>query len=153
MKQQGKQFRRWPISHLDDITLTRIDNSGLHAGFPSPAADYSANRINLTKELVPNPEYSELVEVTGDSMIDRGITDPCYVLIDYTLTAVEGDIVYVRIPHQDDTLREYRRVNGEAWLYPRNKYKTYPPMRFTDHEDIEIRGVVIRIFIDPTKFR
>ena len=45
------------------------------AGFPSPAEDLGAERIDLTRELVTHPDATFLVRVQGDSMRGAGIFD------------------------------------------------------------------------------
>lgn len=124
--------------------------SGLHAGFPSPAQDYEQHRINLTRELVPNPEYTEIVEVYGDCCIDRGILDPCRVLIDFTEFPNHGDLIYVRYG-DEDMIRVYHVELGKIVLRTANAKKRYPAIILNEVEGIEIRGVVIHILIDPRK--
>lgn len=43
-------------------------------GFPSPAADYIEQRIDLNELLVSHPSSTYFVKATGDSMIEAGIT-------------------------------------------------------------------------------
>jgi hypothetical protein len=51
-------FLRQKIDSADLLMLREIRESGLHAGFPSPAGDYEQDRINRTHELVTNPDYT-----------------------------------------------------------------------------------------------
>lgn len=44
----------------------------IHAGFPSPAADHTGERINLAREMTPHPETTFYAHVEGDSMRDVG---------------------------------------------------------------------------------
>ena len=48
---------------------TIIINSGIAAGFPSPADDFKQNRISLDNELVKNKEATFFARVSGQSMI------------------------------------------------------------------------------------
>ena len=43
------------------------------AGFPSPAADYTQQRIDLNNHLIRNKDATYLFRVKGDSMINAGI--------------------------------------------------------------------------------
>ena len=45
----------------------------IHAGFPSPAADYMAGVIDLNRELVRHPEATFYGRVVGDSMADAAV--------------------------------------------------------------------------------
>ena len=69
------------MPHLTDLTPSEESELALefaesiHAGFPSPAADHTGERINLTRCLTPNPEFTFYAHVDGDSMRDAGILD------------------------------------------------------------------------------
>ncbi|WP_272659143.1 translesion error-prone DNA polymerase V autoproteolytic subunit [Providencia sp. PROV113] len=63
------------------------------AGFPSPAADYVEDRINLNSALIKHPESTYMLRVEGNSMIDANINDGDVVIVDSAVTAKEGDIV------------------------------------------------------------
>ena len=43
------------------------------AGFPSPAADFVQDEINLNNELIKNPPATFFLEVMGESMLGAGI--------------------------------------------------------------------------------
>ena len=43
------------------------------AGFPSPAADYQEDKLDLNKHLIKNPAATFFVRVTGDSMEGAGV--------------------------------------------------------------------------------
>lgn len=45
------------------------------AGFPSPAADYMEERINLNSTLIKHPDSTYMLRVEGNSMIDANIND------------------------------------------------------------------------------
>ena len=47
----------------------------LKAGFPSPAEDFTVNRLDLTQILVSHPQATFLMRVSGTSMQDAGIDD------------------------------------------------------------------------------
>ena len=52
--------------------LPGMAQSGIHAGFPSPATDYMTQAIDLNRELVKHPAATFYGRVVGDSMIDAG---------------------------------------------------------------------------------
>ena len=144
----SRRFKRWAVSCSDEILINKISNSGLHCGFPSPAADYEQERINLIKELVPNPEYSEYVITEGDCCIDRGIMDPGLIIVDYTEFPRHNDLVYVRL-NDADSVRVYCLESNSVVLRTANSHKNYPPVYLSQDDTVEIRGVVIKIIIDP----
>lgn len=150
MSRMPVHFQRRKIDASDLLILREIKHSGLHAGFPSPAGDYEQHRINLTRELVPNPEYTEIVEVHGDCCLDRGVMDPCRLLIDFTELPSHGDLVYVRFG-DEDMIRVFCVEAGIIILRTANSRKRYPEIRLPAVDDLEIRGVVIHILVDPRK--
>ena len=62
---------------LLDLVPTRIC-----AGFPSPAEDMGAERIDLSKVLITHPQATFLQRVSGHSMKDAGIFDNDILVID-----------------------------------------------------------------------
>lgn len=150
MSRTPRYFTRKKIDADDWVIIREIRLSGLHAGFPSPAADYEQHRINLTQELIPNPEYTEIVEVYGDCCLDRGVLDPCRLLIDFTLFPLNGDLVYVRFG-DEDMIRVYCVEHNKVILRTANAKRKYPEIRLGEVQDLEIRGIVIQIIIDPRK--
>ncbi len=113
---------------------------GVHAGFPSPAQDYTET-IDLNKELVVHPATTFYARAMGDSMVDRGIGDGDLLVVDKSLTPTDGNIVVAYIDGEF-TLKTLRRdEQGECfWLLPANdKYK---PIRVTRENEFVIWGVV-----------
>ena len=112
----------------------------LHAGFPSPAADYT-ERIDITRELVRHPETTFYARIEGDSMQDAGIFSGDLVVIDRSLQASDGDYVAAYVDGEF-TVKEFRSdPSGEcAWLIPHND--KYPKLRITADNAFIIWGVI-----------
>ena len=72
--------------------LPGMAQSGIHAGFPSPATDYMTQAIDLNKELVRHPAATFYGRVVGDSMIDAGVEEGDILVIDKSLDAQDGDM-------------------------------------------------------------
>ena len=53
-----------------------------------------------------------------------------------------GDIVYALVG-SDHTLKRYVEVDGRMELQAENKEANYPPIRPSEFEDIQIRGVLV----------
>ena len=79
-------------SNDNDLMLPFAD-SGIKAGFPSPAQDYMSTSIDLNRELVRHKETTFYARVSGNSLIDAGISDGDIIIIDKSLEAVNGDYV------------------------------------------------------------
>ena len=112
----------------------------LHAGFPSPAADYT-DRIDITRELARHPDTTFYARIEGDSMRDAGIFNGDLVVIDRSLQASDGDYVAAYIDGEF-TVKEFRpdRANGCAWLVPHNP--DFSPIRVTEDNAFIIWGVI-----------
>ena len=54
----------------------------IKAGFPSPADDYLHDSLDFNRDLIKNPEATFYGRVSGDSMIEAGISG-CNNLMEY----------------------------------------------------------------------
>ncbi|EEU6637072.1 translesion error-prone DNA polymerase V autoproteolytic subunit [Salmonella enterica] len=107
-------------------------------GFPSPAADYVEQRIDLNELLVSHPSSTYFVKATGDSMIEAGISDGDLLVVDSSRTAEHGDIVIAAVDREFTVKRLQLRPTVQ--LNPMNS--AYSPI-IVDSEDIlDVFGVV-----------
>ena len=67
--------------HLDAVELTLLSHR-ISAGFPSPAADYVEESLDLNQYLVQNKPATFMFTVSGDSMIGAGICDGDKVVVE-----------------------------------------------------------------------
>jgi len=87
---------------------------GLCAGFPSPADDYIEESIDLTKLLIRNPPATFLWKVDGNSMRDAGIFHGDLIVVDRSLSPVDGDIVVATVHGE----RSLKRLHTSATRRP-----------------------------------
>jgi len=66
------------------------------------------------------------LKVSGDSMVDDGIMDGDYVIIEKTASPKNGDIVVALIDHDNVTLKRFYREKTRIRLQPANK--NYKPI-------------------------
>lgn len=127
-----------PVSN-EDVELPLAES--LRAGFPSPAADYAGDRINIAQEVVRHPETTFYARIEGDSMCEAGIFSGDLVVIDRSLTPRDGDFVAACIDGEF-TLKEYRedRESGVVLLVPHNE--KYPTIQVTECNSFLVWGVV-----------
>jgi DNA polymerase V len=59
-------------------------------GFPSPAADYVEQRIDLNELLIHHPSATYFVKASGDSMIEAGISDGDLLVVDSSVPRSMG---------------------------------------------------------------
>ena len=95
--------------------------------------------LNLSDMFVGRDRYA--LQVKGDSMIDIGILDGDWVIIEQRHTANDGDIVVALIDEQDATLKRFKRLsNDQVLLIPENT--SLSPMQYAP-ERVRIQGVLV----------
>jgi len=128
---------------MPDLSRPFIVAPRASAGFPSPAADYIEESLNLKDLLVRNPTATYYVQVDGDSMIDVGLFHKDIAVVDRSLNPKSGSIV-IAVYDGQVYIKKFRRVRGTIELHSENKEKVdiYPPLRATEGHTCEIWGVV-----------
>lgn len=120
-------------------TLPGMAQSGIHAGFPSPASDYMTQAIDLNRELVRHPEATFYGRVVGDSMTDAGVDEGDILVIDRSLDARNGDMA-VCFVDGEFTLKHLQFHDEGLTLVPANS--KYPSIEVTEGCDFKMWGVV-----------
>ena len=102
-------------------------------------------------EAVPQPEYLQVpdellgrkpcfvLKVRGDSMIEEGILDGDYVVIEQRDSANNGEIVVALVRNEEVTLKRIEQKSGEVVLHAANagmESMTY------SSDDVQIQGVL-----------
>ncbi|HFD81632.1 MAG TPA: transcriptional repressor LexA [Gammaproteobacteria bacterium] len=80
-----------------------------------------------------------VLKVSGDSMIDEGILDGDYVVIEQRDSARNGEIVVALIGNEEVTLKRIEQHPGQVILHPANA--AMEPMRYSPDE-VRIQGVL-----------
>lgn len=139
-------MRRIDLS--SDISLAQVQSTPLHvrdlgvavhAGFPSPAEDIGAKRIDLTAQLVQHPQATFLVRARGDSMRDAGIFDGDVLVVDKAVTAKNGHVV-VAVIDGEFVCKQLQLRAGRMKLKAANP--SYPDIVPKDGQVVEVWGVV-----------
>lgn len=65
----------------------------IRAGFPSPAEDFLDDWLDLNAHLIRNPAATYLYRAEGNSMLLAGICDGDILIVDRSVTPLNGDIV------------------------------------------------------------
>ena len=134
---------RLQIFSADPTTIMELPfvDGGIKAGFPSPCQDYMTESIDLNKEIIRYKETTFLARVSGNSLMDAGISDGDIIVIDRSLEVNDGDFVVAFIDG-DFTLKEFKRDkdNHCAWLIPHND--SYSPIKVTEDNNFIVWGVL-----------
>jgi len=116
------------------------------AGFPSPAADYVEDALDLNQLLVRNAPATFFVRCRGHSLVDAGIHDGDILVVDRSLTPTGGKIVVAVL---DGTLyvKRLRTLQGRKALVSENRAEaaSYPPLYFDESQDNTVWGVVTSV--------
>jgi repressor LexA len=81
-----------------------------------------------------------VLRVNGQSMVDDGVHDGDYVVIQKRDRATNGDMVVALVNGEATLKRWYREGDGRIRLQPSNE--RMPPMYFGEHE-VAVQGVVV----------
>lgn len=131
-----------PQEIMSEDQLPGLAQSGIHAGFPSPATDYMTQAIDLNRELVKHPAATFYGRVVGDSMIDAGVEEGDILVIDRALDPKDGDMA-VCFVDGEFTLKHLRIEDGGLRLEPANP--KYPAIEITEGVEFRMWGVVTYI--------
>jgi len=117
-------------------------NTGISAGFPSPAEDFTEERLSLDKELIRNKETTFFARVSGQSMIGAGLDDSDLLVIDRSLEPTHNKIA-VCFLDGEFTVKRLKVDHDGIWLQPENP--NYPIIRITEENNFVIWGVVTNV--------
>ena len=106
------------------------------AGYPIEAVE-QREAIGVPVTLVDDPVNSYVLRVKGESMIDDGILDGDYVIVERNPSPRNGDIVVALLDNTYATLKRFYREKNQIRLQPANS--TMNPLYV---KDPLIQGVV-----------
>ncbi len=114
----------------------------LSAGFPSPAADYAEDGLDLNDYLVRRKSATYMFTVKGDSMIGASIEEGDKVVVDRSVRPRHNNIV-VAVVDGEYTIKRLYKYRGRVELRPENP--AYQPMVFEEGSGLEVWGVVVGV--------
>ena len=112
---------------------------GISAGFPSPADDFKEIRISLDRELVKNSDATFYAKVSGDSMINAGLSDGDLIVIDRSLDP-ENNKIAVCFIDGDFTVKRIIKKGADLYLKPENE--NYKPIKIDEENNLQVWGIV-----------
>ena len=127
--------------HFKTFECTLLSHR-ISAGFPSPAADYAEEGLDLNHYLIQNKPASFMFTVKGDSMLGAGICDADKVVVDKALKPKHKDIV-VAVVNGEYTIKRLYQLRGRIELQPENP--SYEPITFNEGSELQIWGVVVGV--------
>jgi DNA polymerase V len=132
-----------PISLVPSQIRLGTFASRVPAGFPSPAADYLDDTIDLNTEMIiPGHEACTFVlKIDGLSMYPI-LFDQDRIVVDRSLDAIDGDIC-VAILNSELTVKHLGKVEGKLALLPANPH--FKPIVLREGDTMEIWGIVTHV--------
>lgn len=122
-----------------DIVLAQ---TGISAGFPSPADDFRDNKISLDRVLVKNKEATFYAKVSGQSMIGAGLDDGDLLVVDKSLEPEHNKIAVCFIDGEF-TVKRLQVTKEGMFLLPANP--AYEPIQVTEDNNFQIWGIVTHV--------
>ncbi len=120
--------------------------SGVAAGFPSPAEPFIEQSLDLNELMIRHPAATFFVRVNGDSMQGAGIFSGDILVVDRSLSAVNGKII-VAFVNGEFTVKRLLLDGKNACLAPENpSYATIP---ITPETEFQVWGVVTYVIHKP----
>lgn len=128
-----------PVLLSDAPLLAWLLTNQVCAGFPSPAEDLGAQRIDLTQMLVVHAQATYFLRASGQSMVEAGIFDKDILVVDRAIKPRHNHIVVAVVDGDFTVKRLYQRA-GHLKLKAANPM--YPDIVPQDGQTIEVWGVV-----------
>ncbi len=120
------------------VVITFVD-TGISAGFPSPAQDFVHEKLSLDDKLVHNKEATFYARVQGESMINAGLNNGDLLIIDRSIPPIDKRIAVCYIENEF-TVKRLSIQNKEIHLVPENP--DYPVIKITENDNFIIWGIV-----------
>lgn len=135
-----------PVPAKALVTMVQYLENQVCAGFPSPAEDLGAERIDLASLLGTEREDTFFMKVSGQSMVDLGIFNNDIVVVSRGRRPRDGHIVVATVDGEFTVKQLYKKF-GRIKLKAANP--TFPDIVPKDGQTIAVWGVVtgaIKIF-------
>ena len=113
--------------------------SPVSCGFPSPAEQYIESPLDLNDLLVKRPAATFFVRAAGDSMLGAGIRPGDILVVDRSMTPLDGSIVIASVDGEF-TVKFYRNGPDGVRLEPANP--RYRAITFREGMEFRLFGVV-----------
>lgn len=112
------------------------------AGVGEPVESHIDKEIDLNEYLIEHPLSTFFAKVKGDDMREAGICDGDILIVDKSLTPIDGKIVIAKI-NGTYMIKYYRFYKGSTYLESHSQ--NFFPVDIGDEFKYEILGVVTKI--------
>lgn len=148
LEDKGLIKRKWNHSRALELVSQKKKTAAVElpllgrvaAGAPIEAVETQGS-ITVPDDLVRR-ENSFVLQVKGESMIEDGILDGDYIIVEERATADSGDTVVALVNGEATVKRFSREKSGRIRLQPANQ--RFAPL-FVKEKDLAIRGRVVAV--------
>jgi len=148
LEEKGLIKRKWNFSRAIELVPRQKRSSAVElpllgyvaAGQPIEALEGS-DTLSVPEEFVRR-QNTFVLRVKGTSMVDDGIFDGDYVIVEERQTADNGETVVALINGDATVKRFYREKGGKVRLMPANQ--SMAPI-ILKAQDVQVRGVVVAV--------
>ena len=113
------------------------------AGQPIMAYTDPDATVKVAPSMLSGKKRSYVLQVKGDSMIEEGILDGDYVIIEEQNNAIDGDIVVALLDNGLATLKKFFRELNRIRLEPANS--SMSPIYVDDPDSLKIQGKCVGV--------
>jgi repressor LexA len=137
------------VSELDSPDMVHLELEASYklpikgvvaAGLPIEAFEEDLERYSVPADLVRDAENSFVLRVRGDSMIEDGIHEDDYIIVERASSARQGQVVVALVNGSETTVKRFYREGENVRLQPANQLMA-PILVMA--KDVEIQGIVI----------
>ena len=131
--------------HTPDLSVKHhqsLFEARVSAGFPSPAADYEEDTLDLNKHLIKHPAATFFVRAIGDSMVGASIRCGDLLVVDRSLEPKDKNVV-IAIVNGELTVKRIRIKKKKITLEPENE--SYSAQQINEDTEFEAWGVVTSV--------
>jgi repressor LexA len=141
LEKSGSGWRNLALVDSEEGGLGTLPLAGkIAAGHPIEAIE-GRDSIDVNEMLVKPGRF--VLKVSGDSMVDAGILDGDWVVIESRSSARDGEIVVALVDNEEATLKRLRRgKDGMVELIPENS--SMSPMVY-EGERVQVQGVLVGV--------
>jgi repressor LexA len=140
LEKSGSGWRNLALVESDEDPVGSLPLAGkIAAGQPIEAIE-GRESIDVNELLVRPGRF--VLQVSGDSMVEAGILDGDWVVIESRSSARDGEIVVALVDNDEATLKRLRRKDGMVELVPENA--SMQPMVY-EGDRVQVQGVLVGV--------
>jgi DNA polymerase V len=133
------------VTAIHQAEQSRVETHDLYAvspaaGFPAPGDDMVEKPLDLNDLLIDNPTATFFVRVEGDSMEGAKIFSGDILVVDRSVTPVDGSIVVAAVYGEMVVKRLLKKPTHTLLV---SEHEGYEPIPITANDDCFVWGVVI----------